>query len=354
MSVLTVPRGIGDLTSEWLAAALAESADGAQVTDLVAIPIASGRVSDSVRLVPTWDRPTAAPASVVAKVPSSDEVSRLIGFATGTYELEAAFYTDLAATVGVSRPTCYFAHYSRPQAGYVVLLEDMLPAGPGDPMAGCSPPEAAAVMPELAALHSPRWGDPALLDLTWLEQPASESVRARAELVPGLFGGFVDRYGSRLDGEVVRLCEQVMGRLDRYLADRPGPWTLLHGDLRLDNLLFGRPRVTVVDWHTVKVGPGLSDVSYFIGSSLGPEMRRDFECDLVRAYHRHLESGGVDLAWDDCWQGYRRYSLDGLVVAIAASVLEGPAAPGDEVGLTMVRRHGCHALDLGAAEFLPA
>ena len=113
-----------------------------------------------------------------------------------------------------------------------------------------------------------------------------------------------------------------MGALDRYLADRPGPWTLLHGDLRLDNLLFGRPRVTVVDWHTVKIGPGLSDVSYFIGSSLVPEVRRDFECDLVRAYHRHLESGGVDLAWDDCWQGYRRYSLDGLVMAIAASVLE--------------------------------
>jgi hypothetical protein len=354
MSVLTVPRGIGDLSPEWVADALVECADGARVTDLVAVPIARGRVSDSVRLVPTWDRPTAAPPSVVAKVPSSDQVNRLSGFARGTFELEATFYTDLAPTVGVSRPTCYFAHYSRPRAGYVVLLEDMLPAGPGDLLAGCSAPEAAAVMPELAALHSPRWGDPALPDQSGLERPGSESVRARAQLVPALFGGFVDRYGARLDGEVVRLCEQLMGALDRYLADRPGPWTLLHGDLRLDNLLFGRPRVTVVDWHTIKVGPGLCDVSYFIGSSLVPEMRRDFECDLVRAYHRHLESGGVDLAWDDCWQGYRRYSLDGLVMAIAAPVLEGPWAPGDDLGLTMVRRHACHALDLGATEFLSA
>jgi hypothetical protein len=354
MSVLTVPRGIRDLTGEWLAAALADRADGAQVTDLVAIPIASGRVSDSVRLVPTWDRPTAAPASVVAKVPSSDEISRLTGFATRTFEREATFYRDVAATVGVSRPTCYFAHYSRPQAGYVVLLEDMFPAGPGDPIAGCSPPEAAAVMPELAALHSPRWGDPALLDLTWLEQPASESVRARAELVPSLFGAFVDRYAARLDEELIRLCERVMGALDRYLADRAGPWTLLHSDLRPDNLLFGPPRVTVVDWRTVKVGPGLSDVSYFIGSSLLPEMRRDFESELVRAYHRHLESGGVDLAWDDCWQGYRRYSLDGLVMAITALVLDALPARRDQVSLTMLRRHGCQALDLGAEEFLPA
>jgi hypothetical protein len=354
MSVLTVPGGIGDLTAEWLAAVLAERADGARVTGLVAVPIARGRVSDSVRLVPTWDRPTAAPPSVVAKVPSSDQVSRLSGFATGTFEVEATFYTDLASTVGVSRPTCYFAHYSRSQAGYAVVLEDLLPAGAGDPLAGCSPQEAAAVMPELAALHGPRWDDPALRGLTCLEHPASESVRARAQLLPGVFGGFVDRYGPGLDREVVRLCEELMAALDHYLAGRPGPWTLLHGDLRLDNVLFGRPRVTVVDWHTVKVGPGLSDVSYFIGSSLVPELRRDFECDLVRAYHRHLEGAGVDLAWDDCWQGYRRYSLDGLVVAIAASALEGPSAPGHDLSLTMVRRHGCQALDLGAAEFLNA
>ncbi len=354
MSVLTVPRGIGDLTAGWLGTALGESADGAQVTDLVAIPIANGHVSDSVRLVPKWDRPTAAPGSVVAKVPSSDEVSRLTGFATGTFGLEASFYNELAATVGVSRPSCFLAHYSLEREGYVVLLEDMLPADPGDPVAGCSPQEAAAVMPELAALHSPRWGDLTLLDLTWLEQPASESVRARAELVPSLFGIFVDRYAARLDGEVIRLCEQLMGALKGYLANRPGPWTLLHSDPRLDNLLFGRPRVTVVDWRTVKVGPGLSDVSYFIGSSLVPEMRRDFEHELVRAYHRHLESGGVNLAWDDCWQGYRRYSLDGLVMAIAASVLDGPSARCDAVCLTMVNRHGCQALDLGAEEFLSA
>ena len=75
--------------------------------------------------------PTYGCASVVvAKVPSSDEVSRLTGFATRTFELEASFYNELAATVWVSRPSCYLAHYSLPQEGYVVLLEDMLPPTP--------------------------------------------------------------------------------------------------------------------------------------------------------------------------------------------------------------------------------
>jgi hypothetical protein len=290
---------------------------------------------------------------VVAKVPSSDEACRLTGFTTRTFELETGFYNQLAATVWVNCPTCYLAHYNRQQQGYVILLEDMLPADAGDPLAGCSPQEAAAVMPELAALHSPRWGDPSLLDLAWLDRPTSPSVRARAELVPSLFGGFLERYAARLDAEVLQLCERLMDGLDRYLAERPGPWTVLHSDLRLDNLLFGRPRVTVVDWDTVKVGPGLSDVSYFIGSALLPDIRRDFEYELVRAYHHHLATGAVDLAWDQCWADYRRYSLDGLVAAIAASMVEGQQSEWcDEVVLTMVNRHACHALDLGAEDFL--
>ncbi len=320
MSVLTVPRGIRDLTPEWLEAALASSADGARITDLVAIPIAAGDVAELVRLVPTWDRPTSAPASVVAKVPLSDPVGRFTGFATRTFEREAAFYNELASTVWVSRPTCYVAHYDLRLEGYVVLLEDMLPAGSGDPLAGCSPEEAASVMPELAALHSPRWGDSALLGTGWLDQPTSAAVRAAAELVPNLFSGF--RRPLRKSpgpGSTPPDASSLMGVLDTYLVDRPGPWTVLHGDVRLDNLLFGRPRVTVVDWHTVKIGPPLADVSYFIGSALWPEVRRDYECKLVRTYHHHLGHGGVELDWDECWDGYRRYSFDGLVMAIASA-----------------------------------
>jgi hypothetical protein len=289
---------------------------------------------------------------VVAKVPSSDEISRATGFATRTYELEAAFYNELAATVWVNRPVCHLAHYDLAQERYVVLLEDLSPAEPGDQVSGCSPEDAAAVMPELAALHAPRWGDPTLLEIGWLDRPVRQSVRSVAEFVPTLFPAFVDRYRESLDPEVVALGERVMSDLERYLTDRPEPWTLTHGDFRLDNLLFGRPRVAVVDWQTVKVGSGLADVSYFIGSALLPEDRRDHESSLVRAYHWHLANGGVELAWDDCWAGYRRYSLDGVVMGVTASMLVGRSARSDEMFMAMVNRHARQAVDLGAEEFL--
>jgi hypothetical protein len=354
MPVLTVPRRMSDLTAGWLTEALASVADGAQATDLFVVPIGLGQAADTVRLVPVWDRPTAAPASVVAKVPSSEEARRLSGFATRAYQREVSFYNQLAATVWVSRPMCYLAHHDLGRECYVVLLEDMAPAAAADQVAGCTPQDAASVMPELAALHAPRWDDPALLDVSWLDRPGPDSIGAVAPLVAARFSNFVDRYRVRLDPAVLPLCERLMSGLDRYLTDRPGPWTVLHGDFRLEKVLFGHPRVTVVDWGTAKIGPALSDVACFIGSALAPDDRRAHELELVRTYHWQLATGGVDVGWDECWDGYRRYSLDGLVAGIAASWPAGQSARRHDGLVSMINRQARQATDLGAEEFLGA
>lgn len=349
MALLTVPKGIDDLTAEWLTAALADASDGATVAEVIAIRVGHGDVADAVRLIPLWDRPETRLASVVAKVPASGPGGVV---ATRTYELEAAFYTELAPTLWVNRPTCYLARCEPDNQGYVVVMEDLSPAEPGDQLEGCSPEDAAPVMSELAALHAPRWGDPFLLDIDWLDRPEPESVRATAELLPLLFAGFVDRYRDRVDREVLTLSERLMSQLERYLLHRPGPWTVIHGDFRLDNLLFGAPRVGVVDWETVKIGPGLSDVAYFIGSALWPADRRRSEERLVRSYHACLAEMGVSLRWDECWAAYRRYSFDGLLMAIGASMLETRTVHSDDMFVAMVNRHGRQALDLDATEFL--
>src|SRR5579875_1471021 len=121
----SVPGSAGDLTAEWLTAALAEVSGGARATAVTAERIGLGNVADSLRLVPVWDRPTPAPSSLVAKVPSADPVSRAAGFSTRTYELEVAFYTQLAPTVWVNRPNCYLARFEPAAGAYVVLLEDL-------------------------------------------------------------------------------------------------------------------------------------------------------------------------------------------------------------------------------------
>jgi hypothetical protein len=63
--------------------------------------------------------------------------------------------------------------------------------------------------------------------------------------------------------------------------------------------------VLVVDWQSLVLGSPLSDVAYFLGASLLPELRRPAERDLVRAYYDALQDHGVrGYAWEQCWTDY--------------------------------------------------
>jgi aminoglycoside phosphotransferase (APT) family kinase protein len=127
----------------------------------------------------------------------------------------------------------------------------------------------------------------------------------------------------------------------------------------IDNLLVDHspdpPRVSVVDWQSVTIGNPLTDVAYFLGAGLLPEVRREVEEGIVREYHQALcDTGIAGYAWDDCWTDYRRSVFSGFAVTVIASVLVVQTERGDEMFTAMARRHARHALDLGSDEFFTA
>ena len=73
---------------------------------------------------------------------------------------------------------------------------------------------------------------------------------------------------------------------------------LVHGDYRLDNMLFGLEgadrALTVVDWQTVSWGPALTDLAYYLGCALPTQDRRAHYDELLRAYHEAL---GPQAVW---------------------------------------------------------
>jgi hypothetical protein len=111
--------------------------------------------------------------------------------------------------------------------------------------------------------------------------------------------------------------------------------------------------VTVVDWQTCAIGPGLNDVAYFIGAGMLPADRVAIEEELVRSYHDGLLANGVEgYGWERCWHDYRRGTWSGLIMAVAASMLVERTDRGDQMFMTMAARHARHALDLDAVELL--
>jgi aminoglycoside phosphotransferase (APT) family kinase protein len=348
------PRSVDDLTPAWCTAALARRIGPARVTSCPATPIGTGQVADTVRLVLGYDPPGAGPATCVVKLPSASAASRSVARATHAYAIEAGFYRDLAPHLPVRRPACFHAGYDDRTGGYAVLLEDLSGARPADQLAGCDAGEIAAATVQLARLHATHWGDPAVAALPWMPAHDQASAARMETFVASVRVRFLRRFGDRLHPEVTALVDRFIPRVGRYLADRPGPRTVVHGDFRADNLMVDGTGVIVLDWQTVGYEPGVTDLAYLLGASVTTDERRRIEAGIVGLYTDELRERGVDLSPDGCWAAYRRYAFDGLLMVLFASALVARSDRGDEMFVAMANRHGRHALDLDAEEFLTA
>ncbi len=348
------------LTPGWLTDALRHAGviDGDSTVNAVKTElIGTGQMSDSARLhlEYTPPAPPSAPATIVAKVPSADPTSRATALALGSYENEVRFYQQVAPRVSMRTPQVFYADIDVATAAFVLLMEDLREARTGDQLAGCSLKEAGAAIDELAGLHAPLWADPWLETLPWLHRDKEGQRAFLLGLLPQLWAGFNDRYKDRLGADVTEAGATLFAHLDSYVNADTEPWTVVHGDYRLDNLLFigSTGRVAVVDWQTCTHGPGLQDVAYFIGAGLLPDIRRESEAELVSRYHRGLvEAGVAGYDADRCWHDYRRLTWAGLVMAVAASMLVERTERGDEMFMAMAHRHARHVLDLGADQLL--
>lgn len=346
------------LTPEWVTAALAAGGrlGDATVSDVSLEPLGTGQMSDSLRLRLAYAGKSDGPATLVAKLPAADDTSRTTALTLRSYEREVRFYQELAPTLPIKTPGVFYADIDPATAGFVLLLEDLAPARQGDQLVGCTPEAAVSAVDELVALHAPRWDDATLVSLEWLHRDPEAERNVMMTLLPAMWAAFRERYDAALGLEPVQVGEALFGRLERLLDPPDGAITVVHGDYRLDNLLFDPRDDTVrgvVDWQTCTVGLGAFDVAYFIGAGLVPEDRRREEGGLVRRYHRGLTTAGAPgYSWEQCWETYRLGTFAGLVMAVGASMLVERTARGDEMFMTMARRHSRHALDLDALDLL--
>ncbi len=343
----TLGRG---LSNRGLSTALAPFTGECEVTTFDRVPVGTGQMADCFRLRLTYAKECKGPLTVIAKVPSLDKSSRAASRLTRCYELETKFYSELRKLVDVRVPECYFVSYHAEEDDFMLLLEDLAPAVQGDQIAGCSSDQALAAVGELARLHGPLWNAPVLDSMLWLGRQTAESSVATSALFQHFYPGFVERYSDRLESEVIELGARFVARAENYFAAHPTTTTVVHRDYRLDNLLFSGSgtdvSVAVVDWQTVSRAPGVSDLSYFVGSGLAVDDRRQQEVFLVREYQRRLQHYGIELKFDDLWRQYRLFAFSGFGMAIAASMLVKQTERGDDMFIAMAARHGRQAIDL--------
>jgi Ecdysteroid kinase-like family len=347
---LRIVQTVHDLDARWLQAALGSGA----IDSLTTEQIGTGQMSESHRVSVTYADPEhAGPATVVLKIASADPSSRSTGIGLGIYEREVLFYREIAPRIGGPLAACHTAACDAAEGWFTLLLEDAAPAEVGDQIAGCSVERARLAMLELARLQAPVVEDQELAGSAWLnrESPVTQA------LVEQLLIGFLERYGERIAPEHRALCQRFVGHIDSWLAQRRPPLGLVHGDFRLDNLLFGAPGssrpLTVVDWQTVSWGGAMADASYFLGGSLPCQTRRSCERELFEEYHEALRSLGVrGFSAEHCWTEYRRHAFGGVLMVIVASMIVERTARGDDMFMAMLERASQQALDLESEQLL--
>jgi hypothetical protein len=343
-----------DLTAAWLTAAIGTG----PIADFSVERIGTGQMSECYRVRLSYADGEAAsdrPESVVLKVAATDPESRQTGLAMGLYEREVRFYADIAPQLHGPIAPCYHAAVDTSTGVFDLLLDDAGPAVVGDEIVGATIEQARLGAVELGRLHGPLLGDPSLAEAPWLNR---ESVVSQA-IFTGLYAGFIDRYADQITAEHRGVCERLVAAFDGYLAQESEEGRikgLIHGDYRLDNMLFGSAgadrALTVVDWQTVSWGPALTDLSYFVGGSLPTEDRRAHYDELLRAYHDALgPQAPISLA--DVRECVRRQSFFGVMMSIAAPMLVERTERGDRMFMTMLQRHCDHVLDADALATLP-
>jgi hypothetical protein len=341
----------------WMTGALREAGvlRGSSVTGFTQRGIGNGLVGTSIRFELTYDSPEpGAPASVVGKFPATDETSLQAGAALRLYLRETSFYRHIAPAVRIRTPRVFVNEFDPATHDFVLLFEDLTPARGGDQLAGCGVEDAAVAMREIAGLHAPLWGRAAVDEWTFLGLPTAETARI-AQLVAPVAGLFQDRFDDVLEPEAMDAVIRLVPLADELMFDTPRQRTVMHGDFRLDNVLFdakdGAWPLATLDWQTIGRGCGTQDASYFLGAGLHEPDRAAHESDLLRLYHEELLAHGVaDYPWAQCWRDYRKHSLNGLFMAMFSAISVARTDRGDEMFLTMARRHARQALELSAFE----
>ena len=340
---MAIPHGPEDVTPAWLASVLNVDVRGVDVT-----PIGTGQTGATYRVSATYSTPQPElPTSFAVKLSAQDEAVRE-RVALG-YRSEVEFYSRIAPSMRIPVPQSFHSDISSDGADVVLLLGDLAPAVQGDQIAGCSEQEATLAVEALAGLHGPSWCDPQWMDLAAIAMPKpgdDDAAKVLGDISKMAADIVIDRLGERISGEDQQTLIASMASVTPWLKAEPKRFALMHGDYRLDNMLFDpdRTRITIVDWQTVGIGLPGRDLAYFTGTSLEPELRSAAERDLVQCYHQALLGYGItDYDADTCWQDYRLGAVQVPLLVALGTAFASTTERGDDMMLAMLSR-GCRAI----------
>jgi hypothetical protein len=312
---------LNDLVSPvWLSGLLQTRYPGVEVAGVRVGDIVSGASTKAFLDIDYARRgPGAAPPTSLVVKGGFEDHSERIAF---THHNEMRFYRDIAPTISMSVPDCYYAGIEPTRGLPIVLIEDLnlknvrfnnvfTPLTYGQVVTG---------LDSLARYHAGTWNTP--------EFEPGGRLDWTVDSVTGEFGAIHDhffqpavwsKFTRKSQFTAVPLIFHDPGRMRTALLrlheyqQSLGTLCLVHGDAHVGNTyLYADGRVGFLDFQTKRT-PWCQDASEFIVGTLDVGSRRLWEKDLLREYLRRLHGWGVDApSFEEAWSTHRRQIFYGL------------------------------------------
>jgi len=273
----------------------------------------------------------------ILKVGSDQPVAQKFSRHIHSFQREILAYQILKPLAGKVVPHCIASTSAPDGSDGLLLLREIFPCQTGDQIQGLSFKELSSVAKSIGAIHARFWNSDQIRKIKAL--PLHQYNRAHeAGKHAQTFLRHCRSLLTKKDAKRIQHFFPTIAQALRQAKKRP--ITLVHGDLRADNLLIVRSKVFIVDWQIAARGFGAFDLARVIGgSSARPLTLRD-QHKLISIWQNILRQGGVrGYSFADAWQDYQI----GVALTLSIPITNGPtlvqlSSRGRKIARLMVRR----------------
>ena len=352
---MAIPASMANVSAEWVEECIGRG----KLKNINLVPIGEGvGMMSSMSIIELeWEGSTNLPSSLVLKLAAENETNRAVSQQFNLYLKEVSYYKDLAPRTTARSPRVYASEIDE-EHNFFLLMEDVSSYRMGSQVEGATVEECELCIDFLVNLHASFWNQ--LNGIIWLPNMSGSDNAKNMALgceagwpqLQEIFGKFVP---DNIEAKRERYLEAIPS-LQKQLDQHPK--TLIHGDFRMDNMLFGQApehdSLLVVDFQGPLKGNGIHDVGYLLSHSAKTEVRREHERNLIERYSSGLIDAGVkDYSFEKAWNDYRIGVLYSWTVAV---VIAGTMDPANDRGFAwmskMVERNGTAINDLDCLSLL--
>ncbi len=214
---------------------------------------------------------------MIFKFPATNEANLGVASAFDLYRREVLYLRDIAPSSHAWTPAIYYADIADDGVEFALLMEDLTQYRLGDQIVGCDLVDAEKTIDWMARQHASFWG--AVDDPTYDFLPYVAPSFSSETMTQGCEMG----WDPMVEGFPEVIPAYISDLKDTYLAALPAlldwmsthPLTVIHGDVRMDNLFYGdgddQEPMVAVDWQGALRGRATQDLAYFMTGSVPTE-----------------------------------------------------------------------------------